>query len=643
MAITSLDLKIKQSERLTDFPDGGGRMSAREVVDGQVNNVFPDLSDLNTIMGNVSLRKVFFAVETANTDTFLGPMAFLTDPPLNPTVSILMFDTGSHTDERAAARSFYENYRTRGPKSQYTLYGAHLPGSRMLMVYTRKETPTPDVGDVFCLSIERAGYTPAEQFVKVEKVESRVATTFTDQQGDFERDVLIISLTAPLKTEFPGQEDPNRNTAQNTPPTLVRLTQVTDAAKYYALKPCTVPPQAGQTVVHVGDPFVPAVPTSETQTPVVDQLAGLGTPIYIACSAPGALTWSGTVAAGAGSTVTRYFGTPYGPGTLAVTVGSTALRDDGHGGIEPVDPSSDGWSGVADYATGSFSLSRDTGFSGAVTATATAAGLIVQQAYTHAHQVTPANRAIAYVFQLPGQINPGSAVLDYRALGKWVRLTDNGRGRLVGNPGEGSVSINYATGTLAVTLGALPDIGSALVFAWGTDLRARNSSGEITVPLPAVRQSLDHPGVMPGTLVMSWPSGGLPMTASADASGAITGDAIGAFDAAAGIAEFRFTAAPDEGSQVTYSYDYVPADKLHAEVHTPSVAGGVVALTLDHPAAANSVVASWSLDGTAPGARVRVRRHYTVRDNGSGGFLGALGGTNTINYNTGALALVVEP
>lgn len=642
MAITSLDLKFRQSERMTDFPDGGGRMSAVEVVDGQVNNVFSDLADADGIIGNVSLRKVFLQIDTANTDPFLKPFVYLTDLPQNANVSVLLFDTASPTDERIQARSAYENYRTRGTKSQYTLYGAHLPGMRMIMVYCRTEIPSPDVGDVWCLSIERAGWTPAEQFVKIEKVESRVTTTFTDSSGDFERDVMIVRITAPLATTFPGQEDPVRIAANTTSPTLVRFTQVSDAARYFGLKACTVPPSFGDTVAHVGTPFVPAVPSTQTETPVVDQLAGLGSRAYIPCSAPGALAFSGTVTAAANVAAQRYLGTPYCPGTLAITLGGVALRDNGNGGIEAVDPVNTGWSGTADYGAGGFAVARDVGFSGTLTASATAAGVVVEQAYSHAHQVTANNRALSYVFQVPGRPNPGSVALDYRALGKWIRLVDNGRGRLVGNAGEGSATINYATGSMAVTLGALPDVGSALIYAWGTDLRARNSSGEITVPTPTLRQVLDHPGAQPGTLTMSWISGGAAKTATVAANGAISGDATGSFDCTTSIAEFGMAATPDAGELIQYSYSFVDPSQQHTEIFTPSPAGHGVTFALAHPAAANSVVASWSIYAPAFTGGASYVRGFVVTDNGAGGFTGALGVSDTINYATGAVALTVD-
>lgn len=642
MAITTLDLKLRQSERMTDNPDGGGRMSAVEVRDGLLNNVFPDLSDADGIIGNVVLREIFLHVATANTDPYLKPFFFLTDLPQNDNVSVCIFDLNRSWALRSEARNYYEGYRARGVKSQFVLYGDHFGGQRTIQVYCRAEIASPDIGDVFCLSIEKAGYTPALQYVKVEEVALRTTTTFTDTQGDFQRDVLMIKLTSALAQDFPGQEDPQRLTGVNNPPTLVRKTNVADSARYYGVKACIVPPQAGDSVIRVDTPYIPVVPATQSEAPVVDQIAGLGSRAFVECSAPGALTYSGNMTGAANVAVPRYFGTPYAPGTLDLTVGSVALRDDGSGGLTAVDPVNTGWSGEANYSAGSFAIARDIGFSGTVVATATAAGLVVQQSFSRAIPITAANRNISHVFQLPGQPAPGSAVLDYLALGKWIRLTDTGRGRLAGNPGEGSATINYASGSVAVTLGALPDIDSALIVSWGTDLRARDSHGEITIPAPTLRQQLAHPGAMPGTLMMTWKSGGADKTASAAASGAITGDATGNFDCTAGVVEFTTAFALDPGEQFHYAYSYVDAGKVHSEVFTPTAAGGAVSLTLAHAAAQRSVVAAWSVIAPSPGGGDAWRRSYAVIDDGAGGFTVALPGVNSIDYASGAIILRVE-
>ena len=310
MAITTLDLKFRQSERMTDFADGGGRMSAVEIIDGQLNNVFADRSTLDALIGRVSLRKWFFEVNTANTDTYLGAFTFLTEPPAEPLVTVCLFDTGSVTDTRAAARNYVENYRVAGVRSQYVLYGDHFTGMQVVQVYCRSEIPSPDIGDVLMLSVEASGFTPASQFVQVQEVLTRTTNTFTDGGGDFQRDVLQIRITAALGQNFLGQDPPQRITGANPPPTVVRLTQVADAARYYGVKPVLGTPETGDTVVDIGDPYIPIVPTSRAETPIVDELAGLGTVAMVPSGAAGALTWSGSVTAGANAAVTRYLGTP---------------------------------------------------------------------------------------------------------------------------------------------------------------------------------------------------------------------------------------------------------------------------------------------------------------------------------------------
>jgi hypothetical protein len=636
MAITSLDIKFRQSERMTDFSDGGGRMSAVEIVDGDMNNVFPDRSDLGAILGNVSLRKMFLHVDTTNTDTYLGAFVFLTDPPAEPLVDVTLFNTASATDERTAAQNYVEAYRTKGTKTQFVLYGTHLAGQMTLQVYCRPEISSPDIGDVLCLSVEASGYPVQEQYVRVQSVASRITTTFEDTNGQFDRDVLIIQITQALAYEFIGQEDPQRFTGALPPPTKIRRTSVANAARYYAVKPTTDAALLGALSVNIGNPYVTIVPSSQAETPIVDQLAGLGSLALIQSSASAALTFSGSMTGTANELRTRYFGTPYARRSLVINFGSVELRDNGAGDIVATDPLNTGWTGVADYATGAFAIAKDIGFSGTVSATATAAGAITEQAFSIPIVVTAATRQQTYVYQLPAQPSPGTVIIDFRALGKWIRLYDNGAGQLSGNVGEGSGTINYATGSVAVTLGALPDIDSAVILAWGTDLRAHDSHGEITIPAPTFRQQLDHTGIVPDTLEMTWLSSTVAKSATTDAAGVISGDATGLIDHIAGVATFTTAATPD--GLITYAYDYVDPADVRSEVFTPTPVAGLVSVTVaGAPMAANTVRADWFLSVNFP---PRVFQQPSAVDDGAGNW--AAGVVGSINYTTGAISLEVE-
>ena len=78
MAITNGDVKLFESQHLADEEDGGGRVTANEVIDGNVNNLFQDISRIDSIIGDVALRKAFVGISTDNSDPYLGSHFILT-------------------------------------------------------------------------------------------------------------------------------------------------------------------------------------------------------------------------------------------------------------------------------------------------------------------------------------------------------------------------------------------------------------------------------------------------------------------------------------------------------------------------------------------------------------------------------------
>ncbi len=110
MAIETKDLVIYKSERLTDNSDGGGKYSGVVVQDGISNNLFNDVSEMDRTMGDVSMRKVFPAVTTEDTDLLMGATVFVSELPEDPNVSALLFSTKNWTDERQSAQNRVENY-----------------------------------------------------------------------------------------------------------------------------------------------------------------------------------------------------------------------------------------------------------------------------------------------------------------------------------------------------------------------------------------------------------------------------------------------------------------------------------------------------------------------------------------------------
>ncbi|MFK0571345.1 hypothetical protein [Endozoicomonas sp.] len=46
------DVKLFESQRLTDEDDGGGRATGSEVIDGNVNNLFQDIPRIDRTIGD---------------------------------------------------------------------------------------------------------------------------------------------------------------------------------------------------------------------------------------------------------------------------------------------------------------------------------------------------------------------------------------------------------------------------------------------------------------------------------------------------------------------------------------------------------------------------------------------------------------
>jgi hypothetical protein len=108
MAILEADVKFRASQRMTDFTDGGGLMSTTVIVDGVDNNLFDDITDLQRLFGHLSLRKVYGAVLSNNSDTYISAHALVDVPPVDAATDCFIFATGGLTTERAAAQAYLQ-------------------------------------------------------------------------------------------------------------------------------------------------------------------------------------------------------------------------------------------------------------------------------------------------------------------------------------------------------------------------------------------------------------------------------------------------------------------------------------------------------------------------------------------------------
>ena len=200
------------------------------------------------------------------------------------------------------------------------------------------------------------------------------------------------------------------------------------------------------------------------------------------------------------------------------------------------------------------------------------------------------NRGFSWVNILKPFPAPNTIVISYMALGMWYTVTDDGAGALTG---AGAGTVNYANGTIALTVPALPDVGSAIIFNWGEKSAFTNRTGQAGFRAPEYALQLDHAGIKPGTLTIQWTSGAVLRTATDNGTGALVGGAaVGEINYASGDLFIRPLHMPDAGAQ--FAIDYQWATITTKSVTVSPDAGGFANIVLDTVPAAGSVTVQWT-------------------------------------------------
>ena len=200
------------------------------------------------------------------------------------------------------------------------------------------------------------------------------------------------------------------------------------------------------------------------------------------------------------------------------------------------------------------------------------------------------NRGFSWVNILKPFPAPNTLVISYMALGVWYTVTDDGAGALTG---AGAGTVNYANGAIALTVPALPDVGSAIIFNWGEKSAFTNRTGQAGFRAPEYALQLEHAGIKPGTLTIQWTSGAVLRTATDNGTGALVGGAaVGEINYASGDLFIRPLHMPDAGAQ--FAIDYQWATITTKSVTVSPDAGGFANIVLDTVPAAGSVTVQWT-------------------------------------------------
>lgn len=632
MTILAEDIKLLKAERQTDTDDGGGQLTGSAVVDGAMNNVFPSISRLDRTYGRFSLRKLFVAVQSANQDTYYGAHTALIRAAGDPRVIVTLMSRGDAFDERSDAQDYVEAYMTQSVQAAIYLMGPQPEGSQQILAYQRLQDSVPRVGEVLYLT-ETSG---DAEYVRVREVISTtkmMSAVINGQLQEFERREMTIKLSSPLRHRFDGEAfhpiGPQLSTSVR-----VYLTQANDSARYYGIQPLAESADQGDLTVKVESIYQKIVPTARQESPLIDAPALK----YVEASIPAGVV-TGNVNRGASNTYEVGFPVYPDLGNF-ITASGGPYFDNLAGTFISANSS---YLITCDYASGKFVSPIINHAS--IDYSLKKSAQCPSRLYTGRETITSINRGLTYTVSLDPAPLKKSFSTDFRVLGNLYSVRDAGDGTLTG---DGTGTINYETGSVAITLAALPDIDTDLVhsWSWGEPDDFQPQSGGIGSK-PRFRVTPPVGKFFTGTgATVSWVSGGVAKSASTTAAGIFTGDATGTWSPDELIIEP--THWPDTGVNVEVDFGSSGPLKAPSESFTPDLTGNAVMFTLAEEAVPGTVrivvpVRAMNVYGQ------RVTMTVVLKDDGTGGFvklspdgLPNLGVGSTINYASGEVSLLVQ-
>lgn len=670
MAILKGDVKLVKSVVMDDVPEGGGAPTANTVVDGASNQIFADISEVDRAAGKVSARKVHVWVQSDDTDTYLGGNVIIASPPNDPNVSVTLMSTGETFDERADVMPRVEAYLAPGTNYPGYLFGNHIAGQAAISILQREEVEPPPIGASLVLTRYTGLANEAVQFVRITAV-SLTTRTFTDDQGEFKRVEMLLTISDPLREDFPGFDAMRRDptVAQMEAKTKVSNTLVADAARYYGVVELTDAAAIGDFSVKGESIFTQLVPSAQIETPIGDARTNQVSTAVV--SGGGPVTVSLTLAFSPSQNL--FVGGGIAPGTLSISGGAVTLTDSGgklmNSGTQV---------GTVDYENGVCTLLAPL-FGGATTFDVTYSPAAVPStvSYTQGFKVTLEGRALSYSRTLNPVPVAGTLSVSYMVNRRWYVLRDDGSGAIRGSStAYGSGTLNMTTGTVLLTLGALPDVGSQVIFQWsksgaavaGTAIEPENGK-RVFWPINSDGEVSLTPGskaFAPGTIEITWIDPVSGTTTAVDDNGALVIESgtfanVGRVDYSNGLLYFSPVVLPAKGSTVTVSTQVkvrlsstVAMSAGSGSLGATNIAPGSVKINVDVQIRStfNGVksASSWSLPILGIGSVVDWGdpQEAVIEDDGTGTlYLARLGGVEiagapaagTINYTAGTFTL----
>lgn len=632
MPIETKDLVLYESERLTDNTDGGGKYNGQIIIDGQSNNLFDDVSELDGAMGDVSMRKIFPAVTTNDTDKLMGATVFISENPKDPNVSALLFSTKSWTDERQAAQNRVENYLAKGGQIAGTPLDTHWKGMKSLQVAMFPQETESAVGETIVLISDEGKALEHEQYLRITKVETRTAILVSDGKN-VEYKIVTYTLSDPLDMDYIGLSAKQWYSGQASK-TIIRDSIVADTGEYYASTGLSTNASVGEYTVNAKSIFAQLIPSAQTESPIVDVNAA-GESTILVPGNDGLINASFPTTVGVSQNL--YIGSSVMPSSVVFSLFGQQITD--QGGL--LKNSQGTQVGTIDYQRGLIQWTASATV-GATTLVITFKPAAAPNQYFQSEvlPVTQNNQSSNWTGVLVPIPAPGSLSASYMSQGKFYELKDDGSGQLRGASSSfGSGRIDYETGSWLLTTGALPDVDTPILLQWGTSIVTFVRSN-LSVDKAAFEFDLGQTGIAPGVTI-NWTLEGEAKTAVSNAQGKFTGDATGEINYATGLGKIIPNKLPQKNTQFTVIYNF--GEQL---IQTKSAIAPDLNQKLSFTIGTGAAIQPNSVELNIPvsdqlGQNAGTAKVFDVPINSTTGNLVNNAGEiqGTINYNTGAVEI----
>lgn len=272
MTIKDGDIVLLASKVMDDVPEGGGGPSGNVIEWGVSNGVFPDVTEVDRAGGDASIRQLFSAVRTPDTQALLDANVILSGMPTDPNVSVTLVPCGAF-DRRTDIAAAIASYLIPAPEWGGYLLENHVQGQASIHIFHRPGTPAPTIGRTLVLVANEGAANEVMQYVRVLRVETETQSfTYAASGGfvDYQASVTRCEITPRLRTAFAGSP-PTRTFVRDPAKTKIRDTTVADAATYYGAQTLSAAVSLGENVLRVSSIYTQLVPSSRTESVALDQ------------------------------------------------------------------------------------------------------------------------------------------------------------------------------------------------------------------------------------------------------------------------------------------------------------------------------------------------------------------------------------